>query len=291
MSWILLALGATLIWTIINIIDKFLADNKINNIKYATFISGITVFAIFLIPTLIKWEISLAPKVIIFGILGGLFYNFGVWLYYKALQMEEVSRFVPMLSMNTIFVAILAFAFLGERLSIHAYIGMFMIVLGTILISIKNVKNSVKFSSVIFLTLAITLFSAFQITSVKAATSNADIWSVLFWVGIGTATSAITMMIVNKEKISHKDKQVTKQLIPSISLSTGAYFMFIVALSKGPSSLVTAILASKYIFVFLLATVITYWHPEVIKEQINRRALAQKAFATFTVVVGVLLVI
>ena len=37
--------------------------------------------------------------------------------------MEEVSRFVPMLSMNTIFVAGIAFFLLGERLSIQAYAG------------------------------------------------------------------------------------------------------------------------------------------------------------------------
>lgn len=81
-------------------------------------------------------EISL--KTLLFLILSGLATG-GSWLcYFKALQLGDVNKVTPIDKSSTVLTMILAFIFLGERLSITKLLGMIGIGVGTYLMIMKR---------------------------------------------------------------------------------------------------------------------------------------------------------
>jgi len=88
---------------------------------------------------------SLSYFNIFLAIVAGIVYILSNGFFLKALQVEEVSRIVPLAYLSSLIVLFYAVIFLGEVLTIYKYIGIFLLVLGAILISIKDFSK-IRFS-------------------------------------------------------------------------------------------------------------------------------------------------
>ena len=76
---------------------------------------------------------SISRKSWIFLILSGLATG-GSWLcYYKALQLGDASKVVPIDKMSVVITLVLAFVFLHEKISARSIVGCILIVVGTLL--------------------------------------------------------------------------------------------------------------------------------------------------------------
>lgn len=76
---------------------------------------------------------NISKKTLIFLILSGLATGISWLSYYKALQMADVSKVVPIDKLSVVFTMIFAFIFLGEVASKKAIIGTILIGLGTLI--------------------------------------------------------------------------------------------------------------------------------------------------------------
>lgn len=76
--------------------------------------------------------VSIGKKSWIFLILSGLATGASWLCYYKALQMGEASRVVPVDKLSVVITMILAFVFLHENLTVKSVIGAVLITAGTI---------------------------------------------------------------------------------------------------------------------------------------------------------------
>lgn len=79
---------------------------------------------------------DISKKTLIFLILSGLATGISWLAYYKALQMTDVSKVVPIDKLSVVFTMIFAFIFLGEAASKKAIIGTILIGLGTLIMVI-----------------------------------------------------------------------------------------------------------------------------------------------------------
>ena len=75
--------------------------------------------------------VDINKKSWIFLILSGLATGASWLCYYKALQLEEVSKVVPIDKLSIVITIILAFIFLGEQITLKTLIGCCLIVAGT----------------------------------------------------------------------------------------------------------------------------------------------------------------
>ena len=75
---------------------------------------------------------SIDKKSWIFLILSGLATGASWLCYYKALQMGEASKVVPIDKMSTVLTLILAFVFLHEEFTVRSLIGCVLITVGTL---------------------------------------------------------------------------------------------------------------------------------------------------------------
>jgi len=75
---------------------------------------------------------SISKKSWIFLILSGLATGASWLCYYKAIQMGEVSKVVPIDKLSVLFTLILAFIFLHEEFNVKSLIGSILITAGTL---------------------------------------------------------------------------------------------------------------------------------------------------------------
>ena len=75
--------------------------------------------------------IDISKKSWIFLILSGLATGASWLCYYKALQLGEASKVVPIDKLSIVITIILAFIFLGEQITLKTLIGCCLIVIGT----------------------------------------------------------------------------------------------------------------------------------------------------------------
>ena len=78
---------------------------------------------------------SISKKSWIFLILSGLATGASWLCYYKAIQMGDVSKVVPIDKLSVLFTLILAFIFLHEEFNVKSLIGSILITAGTLFIS------------------------------------------------------------------------------------------------------------------------------------------------------------
>lgn len=291
MLWVFLALLAAFLWSIVNILDKFAITNKVKDPIIATILSGVATFLLFILASLVIGKIFLPVKVIIFAFLAGVFYNVAVWLYYIVLSKEEVSRYIPIIATAPIFVTIFAFIFLGERLSFLKYLGIIIIVLGAILIGIKKNTYKLALGASFLVAISAAIFFALRNIFIKFATPEANVWSILFWVGIGGISSIFLFLLFqsgNLKKIQTEDSF----LFLLIGIITAiAFFVFTAALSIGSVSLVSGLVNVELLVVFLMATFLSLFYPKIIKEKVTRKIIAQKLFAITIIIIGAILII
>ncbi|MCI5936170.1 MAG: EamA family transporter [Lachnospiraceae bacterium] len=76
---------------------------------------------------------EISKKSWIFLILSGLATGASWLCYYKALQMGEVSKVVPIDKLSIVFTLILAFVFLHEQFTVKSFLGCVLIAVGTFL--------------------------------------------------------------------------------------------------------------------------------------------------------------
>ena len=75
--------------------------------------------------------VDISKKSWIFLILSGLATGSSWLCYYKALQLGEVSKVVPIDKLSIVITTILAFIFLGEQITLKTLIGCCLIIIGT----------------------------------------------------------------------------------------------------------------------------------------------------------------
>ena len=181
----------------------------------------------------------------IFLILSGLATGASWLCYFKALQLGDVNKVVPVDKSSTVMAIMLAIIFLGETLSIPGIFGVVLILVGTILmIEKKDVKGmESKGSSWLLFAIGSAVFAA--LTSILGKIGMEGIDS-----NLGTAIRTVVVLgmswimiyVSHKQSRIHGIKRRDMTFIILSGLATGASWMFFFgALQMGPASVIIPI--------------------------------------------------
>lgn len=189
--------------------------------------------------------VNIEIKTLVFLILSGLATGASWLCYFKALQLGDVNKVVPIDKSSTILTMILAFLFLGESISINMVIGMIAIAVGTYLMIQKKtgVDTVIRDKSWIIYALLSAVFAS--LTSILAKVGISNIES-----NLGTAIRTVVVLImawiiVFVTKKQGEIKKIDKKSLLFIILSgiaTGASWLcYYRALQDGLASVVVPI--------------------------------------------------
>ena len=204
---------------------------------------------------------NISGKTLTFLILSG-FATGASWLcYFKALQLGDVNKVVPIDKSSTILTMVLAFIFLGENITINMVVGMIGIGIGTYLMIQKkeSIEKVVKGKAWLVYALLSAIFAS--LTSILGKVGIENVES-----NLGTAIRTIVVLIMawiivfatkKQSDVKKIDKKSLLFLILS-GIATGASWLcYYKALQDGLASIVVPIdklsilVTILFVYVFL----------------------------------------
>ena len=310
MQWYILALIASTLWAVVVIVDKFILTHYIRDaVSYQVFLAlTMLPFLIFLIPftphTNSPTSIVFPLVIILLGVALGLVYV----LYNKALLIEEVSRVTPLFYLSPLFVLLLSFLFIGEGLSLRRYVGIGLMVFSAITVSVSLKGRNrdrhshshslhISLSPALLMILVLDIMNAGKDVVSKLMLSHLDYLSYLFWFMLGNIAGRPLLLLIPHNR--EKTLMIIKTLPPKIyllsfinsTLAWAGYVLYFKAVSMTYVSLVCAIPTTQPFLVFIFATLLGLFYPELIEEKTDRRSLTIKGIAAVSIMIGAYLII
>ena len=227
---------------------------------------------------------SITPHSLIFLILSGLATGASWLCYFKALQLGDINKVVPIDKSSTVLTILLAAILLGEKITLYSGIGIALIAVGTFLmIEKKDVKNDVpKNKRWIFYALGSALFAS--LTAILGKIGISDVESNLgtaIRTGIVLVMSWVMVFVTGKQK---EIKGIAKKELCFICLSglaTGvSWLCYYKALHDGLASVVVPIDKLSILVTILFSYIVFH-------EKLSKKT----AFGLFFTVGGTLLML
>jgi len=295
-DWPLLAILSAVTFGIVSILDKLLLSVNIKIIQayyawlgIALIINSFIIYMIFGI----QEQLIFSTTLIAYG--AGLSWGMALVFSFYAIKYEEISRATAIYQTFPIFVAILAVIFLGETIGITRGIAIGTIVLGAYLISIKGITITQALKPTKFLPILVlaSLLVGIGHFGGKIALEDYSVSTAYIIRSLGMATSLIIFFrpSVTKEMISNFKHAQTRYLIFLVFfiLSPAAVAFALMATNTGPVSLVSSVVATRPMFVFLFATILSKTRLHIMGEPLKRDTFLLKCFSITLVVSGLVL--
>jgi len=188
---------------------------------------------------------DIPAKTLLFLILSGIATGASWLCYFKALQVGDINKVVPIDKSSTILTILLAFIFLHERISIYSGIAVVLIAVGTFLMIEKKdaQKNDAKGKGWLFYAVGSAVFAS--LTSILGKIGISGVESNL---GTAIRTGVVLVMAWMMVFVTGKQKEITdipKKELGFICLSGlatgGSWLCYYKALQDGLASVVVPI--------------------------------------------------
>ena len=293
MLWIFISLLAAAFFAIVNTTDRFTLQKWIQNPVILLMAFGVTGMAMAMGIYAVHGFSYLSEANIWIAFLGGLFFILSSFFYLKAVKAEEVSRVVPLMSLNPLFVLALASVLLGEFFTPDRYLGMGLLIMGALMISAKSPRKIRFGKGAAFMILSTIAFAAGNVLT-KYLLNFADYWTVFSYVRIGSFITIIPVLHFGFRDllaVAKKSRKVAGVVFFNRVLGLTGLLLVALAASSGYISLVSALTATQTLFVLAIALVLSRFYPKILKEEFDRKTAAIKLVATTLMFIGVVLIV
>ncbi|HMQ68455.1 MAG TPA: EamA family transporter [Ignavibacteria bacterium] len=291
MEWYWLAIASALLSAFSAIMQKKVLG-KISALNFTVIVSVI----IALLSTILvgKVDLSSAGSFTIPVLIGKSIINAAAFLcIMTALKNLEISRALPILAASPMTVALLAFIFLGESLSLTEVMGMLLIVSGTYILELKKSENisapfrvfiDSKYHRIILIALGLMTLSAILdkllLTSFKLPPLTFLVLQNYFFLIIFLLFRIFNGFRNKNEKLFSGVSKEILLIIIFIAIATIGYrWTQIEATRLGPVGLVIAIKRLSVLFAVVIGA-----------KLFNEENYLKKVIATITIVAGALLI-
>src|SRR3989338_10647177 len=195
MNWIIIAIFSYFLLALVNVFEKIIRIQRGSFVLLL--LNSLARFPFLLIPLFFQIG-DYNPIIISLTIFTGILSNIAFFPYLKALMKEEVSRLVPLWNFIPPLTLILALFFLNEQLPNNFYYAFTLILIGSILLSIKDFKGGISKTALFLMLLSSILYSVDSII-LKYVSGFLGFMDMLFYTGVGNLIFASLLLISNNE--------------------------------------------------------------------------------------------
>lgn len=293
MSWVVFSLLAALSWAVVDTVDKHVLTKWTRHPVVPLIILSIMGIAAGIGIYLFRGFAYLSFFDILLAFLAGILYMIALLFYFQAVQLEEISRVVPLFNLTHFFVLVLAAVFLNEIFTPLKYAGIFMLLIGAVIISLK--KFELSLGKPFWLMVLCALCLALNLIISKHLLNLADFWTVFSYSRIGTVLILAPLLYFYYPYIKEISRKHGKLVLGYItlneSLSLVGVFFITVAASVGYITLVQALSAVQPFFVLVFTILLSLFFPAFLKEKVKASIVALKIAATIMMFAGAVLII
>jgi len=303
MNWFLIALGAPFLWAIVNIFDQYMVKKYSVGEKGS---GGLVIFssligiwaAIFIgIFTTGIFKIPIGDKLLLI-LAGGLSISW-IIIYLYTIEVEDISFIVPWFSMVPVLGYILGYFFLGETLTTKQLIGMFVVLVGVIVISIDfslEEKFKFKWKPALYLIIACLIIAIIGVIFKYITIQNGSFWVSSFWeyLGLGIFGILIYLFVPKyRREFNYMNKKGGKKIFSLNVLSEGITILGNLlsryATLLAPIAMVYLVESFQPAIVLLIVVLGTKFFPHIIAEKIHKQVLLPKIISIIIIVAGTIL--
>ena len=317
MLWLTITILAYFILAIVFLVDKYLLTGSIPNPKVYAFYVGTLGILVLVLAPFVGFYIPEKSQIAL-SLLAGAVFVYGLFWFYKTLQLFEASRVVPAIGgLTPLFTFGLIYLFtLGQEiLSPKGFMAFILLVLGSILINLKKEKL-INLKSFKFCILTAFFFSlAFVLT--KYIYLVQPFWNGFIWRSIGGFLMAACFFIffpeIKKEIFRNRvprqrnegeeedvvlfarekfQKKTAVVFLSNQTAGAGAAILQNWAIFLAPLAYVPVIHAlngTQYVFLFIFSIFLSLKFPQILKEEISKEVLSQKIIAILLIGGGLIL--
>jgi drug/metabolite transporter (DMT)-like permease len=297
MTWLIVIISAYFLFALVALGDKYLLAGPPNPRSYSFYVGALGILSLLLIPFVgfsvpDIYQVSLA-------LLVGAIYIFALFGLFTGLENFEASRVVPaiggLLPLFT-FGLVYLFSYGKELLSSYEILAFILLLTGSIFITFEKGKPITSKSLQISAITAFLFALAFVLT--KYVYLAQPFWSGFIWMRIGGFLIALCFIFTKEVKREIFERKFTFQK------KTGTFFLFnqamgggafvlqnwaIALVPLGSLALISALEGTKYIFLLILAVLLSLKFPQILKEEISKKIFLQKIIAILLIGGGLVL--
>lgn len=294
MSWVFYILFANTFFSISDLFDKFFNSKKIKSVYTFGVLVNLAYFIPIFITSLFLWKTFVFGTPMIWALVGQIFYFF-MWIFFwKAIKTGEISRVISIFFTQPVFSAILGILIFKEIVLPVKWLGIILITIGGIFSSFENKRVKKGFDKVYLFAFISAIFALFGNIISKYAMIKIPPLTVLLIQFYGSFL-LYGLFLLNKNIFNEvKNNLVGKKSFYIIFIRTLINYagncFFVLSLSAGPISLVSALNSTQPLFILVFSTLATLFFPKIIKEKIDKANLTIKISAAVLIVLGAIIV-
>jgi len=296
-SWINAAILSAAVMGLVNVIDSHLLSRRLPSlgsyllpVGIFQLIYGLILLVIFPLPG------GLEVLPLVAAISASILRAVAITIMLYTLTREDVSRVIPVVHIYPIFVAITAVVLLDESLVYLQWLAIFIVVAGAVMVSLKqspsgnNIRVGKPFillfaSSLLVAGADVTSKYALQYISFLNLYGVGSLCMAFFFLSVSVRSSVFQELRTIKQRGSAIALFILNQLLAPVGIALSFW-----AIGMGPVSLVSTILSSRPIFVFIYALVLGRFFPVFLEWHPTRTTLVIRVIATAMIFGGIAII-
>lgn len=293
---LLIGIFAALVWSITNIVDKYLVDKyaPAGNIGGVLLLSCFFPFILLIMAALVSPESIMRVSVIeaFYSMTAGALMVMWIFFYLKALSEDDPSVVMTLLVLSPFFSLFFAQFILGEFLtSGQIMAGAFMI--SGALVAVYEPRNNYFKWKLFGYAVTASATTGFMTSVFKSVAVDAGVWESLFWRSTGMVLVGLIIYLLSR-RYRHDfhdfiQAHFTKAIglnITNESLTLIGDTLFAFAMLFIPIALLQTTEAYQPIFVFIMILILNHLGFSMVTENIEKRTLIQKGAGFCLVLIG-----
>jgi len=305
MNWLAITTIAYFLLSLEIILDKFLLSSKrVSHPAIYTFYSGtFGLFAFVFFPFgfhMISFG-EMLPR-----FLAGIIFIYGMLALFFAINKSEASRVTPVVgAVVPITLFFLAWFFLQEHLRPREILGLILLIIGGLSISYDfSPERTHKLFRGFYWSILAGVLLALSAVLIKGFYRFDNFYNVFIWTRAGAFLGVLSFFLVpgwrrilfaSLKKARKPEKEhKTSGLMFTLAKATGGTGNFLkekaTSLPLASVTIINAMVAMEYVFIFLLGIAFSLWLPNVFEEKKDWKSVVQKLSAIVVITTGIVLV-
>jgi len=296
-DWINAAILSAAVVGVVNIVDSHLLSKRMPSLRAFLipvaaiyFIYGSVLFVLFPLPE----GIGMLPVSV--ALASGVCRAVAIMLMLHTLMIEEVSRVIPVVHTFPVFVAILAIPILAETLDYLHWIAIVIVVAGVVAIAIRqdSTGSRIRLGKWFCLCMAASFLFAIANIASKYALEYISFWSMYslsaFCMAFLFLSVSVRPSVLQELRDLKQRGSVMALLAFNETLALVGILLSFWAMSRGPISLVSTILGTRPLFVFIYAVILSRCYPVILEWRLSRETMVLRLISIVMIVAGIAII-
>ncbi len=293
MNWANAALLSAAILAVVNILDSHLVSKRFPGIRAFMLLVAIIHLSYAVVMSVVEpLPADVGPLFVGYAVLSSLIRTGAIIILLDALQHGELATVIPVVYTYPVFVAVIAFVFLGERLEWQQWLAIAVVVSGVVAISMRRAPSRIQIGRTrsALVMLSSPLFATADVLG-KVALEQINFWN-LFWIGAAVMGSVFLAVSLRKNilrcivELPQRGKLFALVVLNEVIAPVGIVVSYW-ALQHGPVSLVSTLVGTRPLFVLFGAFVLSRLAPGFLFWSGGRNLVLVRVVATVLIVAGV----